>query len=51
VARPLLAPAIESKTAVVDWLGEFLDELRICMHGCGTTDVPSLRRATLTKLW
>jgi len=50
VARPLLAPAIESKTAVVDWLGEFLDELRICMHGCGTTDLPALRRTTPTKL-
>jgi isopentenyl-diphosphate delta-isomerase len=35
VARPLLAPAIESPAAVLDWLQRFIDELLICLHGCG----------------
>ena len=34
VARPLLSAAIESAAAVVDWLQRFIDELRICLHGC-----------------
>lgn len=49
VARPLLAPAIESSAAVVDWIGGFLDELRICMHGCGAPDIAALARTTLTN--
>jgi isopentenyl-diphosphate Delta-isomerase len=44
VARPLLAPAIESPSAVVDWLQRFIDELRICLHGCGAADLAALRR-------
>src|SRR5829696_4120137 len=44
VARPLLAPAIESPAAVVDWLQSFIDELRICLHGCGTDDLSALRK-------
>jgi isopentenyl-diphosphate Delta-isomerase len=43
VARPLLAPAIESVAAVVDWLTMFIDELRICLHGCGAADLGALR--------
>ena len=44
VARPLLAPAIESVDAVVDWLQCFLHELLICLHGCGAADLTALRR-------
>ena len=44
VARPLLAPAIESVDAVVAWLQCFLHELRICLHGCGAADLTALRR-------
>ncbi|PWQ88513.1 type 2 isopentenyl-diphosphate Delta-isomerase, partial [Enterococcus faecium] len=29
VARPLLAPAVESVDAVVDWLQRFIDELLV----------------------
>lgn len=43
VARPLLAAAIESAAAVVDWLQPFIDELRVCLHGCGAPDVSALR--------
>jgi isopentenyl-diphosphate Delta-isomerase len=44
VARPLLAPAIASTAAAVDWLLRFIDELRICLHGCGAGDLTALRR-------
>jgi isopentenyl-diphosphate delta-isomerase len=44
VARPLLAPAIESPEAVVEWLSSFIDELRVCLHGCGAADLAALRR-------
>ena len=44
VARPLLAPAIESVDAVVAWLQCFLHELRICLRGCGAADLTALRR-------
>jgi isopentenyl-diphosphate Delta-isomerase len=50
VARPLLAPAIESVAAVVDWLQCFIDELLICLHGCGAADLAALRRRGVTKL-
>ena len=43
VARPLLAPAIESPAAVVDWLQRFIDELLICLHGCGAANLAELR--------
>lgn len=43
MARPLLAPAIESAAAVVDVLGGFIEELRICLHGCGAADLVELR--------
>ena len=45
LARPLLAPAIESAAAVVDVLGAFIEELRVCLHGCGAADLAALRRA------
>jgi isopentenyl-diphosphate Delta-isomerase len=44
VARPLLAPAIESPAAVVDWLQRFIDELLICLHGCGAANLAALHR-------
>ncbi|WP_083150003.1 type 2 isopentenyl-diphosphate Delta-isomerase [Mycolicibacterium moriokaense] len=43
LARPLLAPAIESPAAVVDWLQRFIEELLICLHGCGAADLAELR--------
>jgi isopentenyl-diphosphate Delta-isomerase len=43
VARPLLAAAIESAAAATAWLQRFIDELRICLHGCGTADLRALR--------
>jgi isopentenyl-diphosphate delta-isomerase len=43
VARPLLAAAIESTDAVVDWLQRFIEELRICLHGAGAADLRALR--------
>jgi isopentenyl-diphosphate Delta-isomerase len=48
VARPLLAPAIESAAAVEDWLACFVDELKICLHGCGASDLAALRRRGVT---
>ena len=51
VARPLLAPAIESTAAVLDWLASFIAELQICLHGCGAADsggsAPPRRHADL----
>lgn len=43
VARPLLAAAIDSVAAVTAWLQTFLDELRVCLHGCGATNLAALR--------
>jgi isopentenyl-diphosphate Delta-isomerase len=43
VARPLLSAAIESAAAVREWLQRFIDELRVCLHGCGATDLAALR--------
>jgi isopentenyl-diphosphate delta-isomerase len=43
LARPLLAPAIESAAAVVEVLGGFIEELRVCLHGCGAADLDELR--------
>ncbi|KRE32016.1 isopentenyl-diphosphate delta-isomerase [Mycobacterium sp. Soil538] len=47
IARPLLAPAIESIAAVVDWLQLFLEELVICLHGCGAQDLAALRAGSV----
>ncbi len=48
VARPLLPAAIESAGAVVDWLQPFIDELRVCLHGCGAASLSGLRSVDLT---
>jgi isopentenyl-diphosphate delta-isomerase len=50
VARPLLAPAIESPAAVADWLQRFIDELMICLHGSGAADLAELRAGGVTPL-
>ena len=50
VARPLLAAAIESADAALDWLQRFIDELRICLHGCGTADLAGLRKIGVTAI-
>ncbi|QLL09030.1 type 2 isopentenyl-diphosphate Delta-isomerase [Mycobacterium vicinigordonae] len=43
IARPLLSPAIESAAAATAWLQRFIDEFRICLHGCGAADLAALR--------
>jgi isopentenyl-diphosphate delta-isomerase len=48
MARPLLAPALESAEAVVDVLGGFIEELRVCLHGCGAADLDELRAIGLS---
>ncbi len=50
VARPLLAAAIESADAVIDWLQRFIDELRICLHGAGAADLRALRDIGVTPI-
>ncbi|CAN5154684.1 type 2 isopentenyl-diphosphate Delta-isomerase [soil metagenome] len=47
ISRPLLPAAIQSASAVTDWLGGFIEELTICLHGCGATDLTGLRTAGL----
>src|SRR3954468_24895256 len=49
VARPLLAPAIESTAAVLDWLSHFIPELQICLHGSGAADLAALRSQGVTQ--
>jgi isopentenyl-diphosphate Delta-isomerase len=48
VARPLLAAAIASADAVIEWLQRFIDELRICLHGAGAADLRALREIGVT---
>jgi isopentenyl-diphosphate Delta-isomerase len=50
VARPLLAAAVESPAAVLDWLGRFIAELRISLHGCGAANLAALRRRGVTPI-
>jgi isopentenyl-diphosphate delta-isomerase len=50
VARPLLAPAIESPGAVADWLQRFIDELLICLHGSGAANLAELRESGVTPV-
>jgi len=47
VARPLLAPALESPEAVIRWIETFLWELRVAMHGVGAADLAALGRVLL----
>jgi isopentenyl-diphosphate Delta-isomerase len=50
IARPLLAAAIESSGAVIDWLQRFIDELGICLHGAGAADLRALRDIGVTPM-
>ncbi len=50
VARPLLPAAIESADAATAWLEGFVDELRVCLHGCGAPDLGALRAAGVTAV-
>ncbi len=50
MARPLLAAAIDSAGAVVDVLAPIIDEFRVCLHGCGVSDIQGLRDVTLVPL-
>jgi isopentenyl-diphosphate delta-isomerase len=50
IARPLLAPAVESAGAVVDWLELFIDELLVCLHGTGAADLTALRERGVTDV-
>jgi isopentenyl-diphosphate Delta-isomerase len=50
VARPLLPAAIESAAAATAWLQRFIDELRVCLHGCGAADLGALRAAGVTAV-
>lgn len=51
VAHPLLVPAIESAAAVEEWLSRFIDELRVCLHGCGAPDLVALRAAGVDPVY
>jgi isopentenyl-diphosphate Delta-isomerase len=50
VARPLLPTAIDSAAAATAWLQRFIDELRICLHGCGAADLRALRDVGVTPI-
>jgi isopentenyl-diphosphate Delta-isomerase len=50
VARPLLGVAIKSGAAVTAWLQQFIDELRICLHGCGARDLRTLHGCGATPI-
>ncbi|MEZ0342615.1 type 2 isopentenyl-diphosphate Delta-isomerase [Mycobacterium sp. pV006] len=50
IARPLLSPAIESVSAVVDWLQDFIYELKVCLHGCGAADLAALRQSGVVEV-
>jgi isopentenyl-diphosphate delta-isomerase len=50
VARPLLSAALESAAAATDWLQRFIDELRICLHGCGAADLRALHELGATSI-
>ncbi|ORV18149.1 type 2 isopentenyl-diphosphate Delta-isomerase [Mycobacterium celatum] len=50
IAWPLLKAATESAEAVVDRLQQFIDELAICLHGCGAADLAALRQIRLAAV-
>ncbi|WP_420596189.1 type 2 isopentenyl-diphosphate Delta-isomerase [Deinococcus sp.] len=45
LARPLLAPALESAEAVEAWLTQFIHELRVALFVGGYSDITALRQA------
>ncbi|BBX39418.1 type 2 isopentenyl-diphosphate Delta-isomerase [Mycobacterium simiae] len=50
VARPLLSAAIESAAAVTAVLRDIIDEMRVCLHGCGAWNLEALRGVGLTTV-
>ncbi|OAN30584.1 type 2 isopentenyl-diphosphate Delta-isomerase [Mycolicibacterium iranicum] len=50
IARPLLAPAVESAAAVADWLQGFIEELLVCLHGCGAANLAAVRERGVTPI-
>ncbi|KAA8964809.1 type 2 isopentenyl-diphosphate Delta-isomerase [Mycobacterium sp.] len=50
LARPLLGAAIESAGAVLDRLTRLIEELRVCLHACGTVDLAALRRLGVSAI-
>lgn len=47
IARPLLAPALESAEAAATWLKGFIWELKVAMHCAGAPDLAGLRALQL----
>ncbi|CAM3621130.1 type 2 isopentenyl-diphosphate Delta-isomerase [Deinococcus frigens] len=45
VARPLLAPALDSAEAAEDWLANFIQELRVALFVGGYADVSAVRHS------
>ncbi|MGY4710052.1 type 2 isopentenyl-diphosphate Delta-isomerase [Mycolicibacterium sp. CBM1] len=50
LARPLLAPAIESPAAALEALDGFIEELRVCLHGAAAADLGALRAIGVTPV-
>ena len=50
IARPLLAPALQSAAAVTDVLDGVIEELRVCLHCAGAADLARLRRAGVQRI-
>ncbi len=48
LARPLLAPALDSAAAVADHLHGLIEEMRVCLHCCGAADLERLRLLGVT---
>lgn len=49
IARPLLAPAIESSEAVVDVLADLVGQLRTVMYCAGVRDIAGLAQVSLSR--
>ncbi|MCA9838551.1 MAG: type 2 isopentenyl-diphosphate Delta-isomerase [Trueperaceae bacterium] len=49
IARPLLAPALDSAEAVIEKLQDLIDELKIAMHCTGAKDIAALKTLELSK--
>jgi len=45
MALPLLAPAMDSPSTVIDKISTVIDDLKIAMFGCGAGDLDALRKA------
>jgi isopentenyl-diphosphate delta-isomerase len=41
---------MESAAGALDWLHCFIEELRICLPGCGAANLPALRRIGVTSI-